>query len=264
MIEAHRRLRGNFPRPADDHRAAPSGRGAGRRRDRRRGRPDRRALRSRGELPDADDRHLYRRHAGRTRPDLSPGADRLHRRLAGRAMAGRTRSSRPSSAPPSCTGRMCGISPKSMPRSTPRTAPSRSTTRPSSRPRLGAWLIDADDARRAVADARAQRSTRWAARSSARCRARALSDAAPPAPAGAPCVSRRSGGASRACAPRLLAPCRGSLRRGRGAAHGAAGRGCRRAGRLRRQFHARRRRQDADRDRDGADARGGGRAAVFA
>ena len=74
----------------------------------------------------ARDRDLCRRHARRTRAVLPRRAGRLHRRLAGRRMAGRTRSSRSASALPSCTARMSTISPTSTPRSTR----CRSATRP--------------------------------------------------------------------------------------------------------------------------------------
>ena len=84
MIEAHRRLRANFPglltlivprHPERGAGVAEIARAAGlkvalalARRTARRG-----------------DRHLCRRHGRRTRPHLSPGADRVRRRLAGRA-----------------------------------------------------------------------------------------------------------------------------------------------------------------------------------
>ena len=106
VIEAHRRLRANFPglltliAPRHPERGAGVAELAGAAGLKAALALARRTARRR-------DRNLRRRHHGRTRPDLSPGAGGVHRRLAGPRTAGRTRSRRPSSAPPSCTGRMC-------------------------------------------------------------------------------------------------------------------------------------------------------------
>ena len=72
----------HLPAAAHDHRAAPSGSRTGDRRDRARRRPHRVAALARAAAGAAG-RHLRRRHAGRARPGLSPGADRVHGRIAG-------------------------------------------------------------------------------------------------------------------------------------------------------------------------------------
>ena len=133
VIDAHQRLRANFPslltiivprHPQRGGGIAEIARAAGLKR------PFALARR----IARRDDRRLYRRHGGRARHHLSAGADRFRRRLACSSMAGRIRSSRPSSAPPSCTGPMSGISPRFMRRSMRRMAPSRSRTPTSSPP----------------------------------------------------------------------------------------------------------------------------------
>ncbi len=123
LIEAHRRMRGSFPRlltiVAPRH-------------------PDRgpgileiahaadlkAALRSRGELPAPTPMFmsLIRWASSGSSIGWRPSCSSAAR---SRAMAGRIRSSRSSSVRPSCMGRTSGISRKSMPRSTRCMAPSR-------------------------------------------------------------------------------------------------------------------------------------------
>ena len=263
LIEAHRRLRNTFPGLLTIIAPRHPERGAGHRRDRA-ARPGCTAsLRSRGELPDAQDRHLHRRHARRARPDLSARADRVHGRLAGRATAGRIRSRPTSSAPPSCTGRTSGTSPTSTPRSTPRAAPSRSPTPAGSRCASAPGSRTPPSAprsprRRAQTVERARRRARSHARG-----ARSLSDAAPARAPGQPMREPafwwRHGRRSQ---PTLLVAVRRDLRRGRRAPRWRAPGATRGIpviciGNL----DPRRRRQDADRARGGAHAAGGGRAA---
>ncbi len=133
--------------------------------------------------------------------------------------------------------------------------------------RIGAWLTDAE-ARKKVAQTGLQAmDTLAGALERTRRGARSVSDAVPSGAARwasstvrtmrEPSFWWRHAGPDRR--PAVAAGRR--LRRGRGAADGAAGRARRHPGHLRRQSDRRRRRQDAGRDRGGAnaDAAGGGR-----
>ena len=133
MIDAHRRLRANFPglltliAPRHPERGAGVAEIA-----RAAGLKTAAALARR--IARRDHRHLCRRHRRRARSRSIAWRRSFSSAARWSGTAGRIRSSPPSSAPPSCTARMCGISPKSMPRSTRRMAPSRSPTPASSPP----------------------------------------------------------------------------------------------------------------------------------
>ena len=109
------------------------------------------AQRSLGELPDRDHRNLCRRHHGRTRPDLSHRADRVHGRLAGRARrakSDRGRQARRRRRPwPACVEFRGNLRGARMQRAAPTWCP----TPASSTVRIGSWLTDGK-AREAVAN----------------------------------------------------------------------------------------------------------------
>ena len=262
MIAAHQRLRANFPNlltliaPRHPERGAASPNSP-----RAAGLNVTPALARR--TAGRRDRHLCRRHGGRTRPDLSPGADRVRRRLADpawRAESDRARQARRRHPARAACRR---ISPKSMPRSTPRMAPNRSPTPASSPPRSARCWRSRSRAHR-VADGGAHDGGRARRRARAHAAiARPLSDAASLGQRSRPCVSRPSGGARPGSSSGLLAPAAALLWCDRGAAHGEARRARRRAGSVRRQLHPRRRRQDAGGDRCSPAAARGRRAAVL-
>ena len=163
------------------------------------------------------------------------------------SMADRIRSRRSSSAPPSCMARMCGISPRSTPRSTQRAAPRKSTDPGELANVAGAWLQD-NAARKGYAEAGLKTVGRLGGALK-----RTLAEIEPylmqlAARARLQCVSRNSGGKSRASRPGCCGrsrPVYGAIaaRRMRRQAHRR-----RHSGHLHRQLHPWRRRQDAGRD----------------
>ena len=229
LIEAHRRLRGSFPRLLTIIAPRHPDRGPGILEMAQAAGLKASAALARG-IAGARHRTLCRRHAGRARPDLSAGADRVRRRLAREPR--RPESDRADQARRGHSARAAtsGTSPKSMPRSTSRTAPKRWPTSASSWVRRGCV---AQGRRRAHGGGRGRardgRRARRRARAHAR-RARALSHANSSRTSRRRCVSRHSGGARRGSLPRCSRLWRG-LWHGRGGAAAAAWPACRRAGR---------------------------------
>ena len=260
VIDAHQTAAREFSRPADADRAAPSRARRRRRRNRARRRAEGRVCARAANCPTRRPTSM-----SRTRSANSASSIGWRRSFSSAArwfgMAGRIRSSPPSSAPPSCTGRMSGISPRSMRRSIRRMAPSRSRT-PTSSPPASPLCWRDPTARARVAEAARATVDRLGGALE-----RTLQSLEPYLMQLAPAASeptmrepafwwrkaglgRRPAGAGRRLS---MAP----------SPHGGwckARRARRRAGDLRRKFHAWRGRQDADRDGAGENAAGRRRA----
>ena len=205
-------------------------------------------LRSRGELPGRDDRHLCRRHAGRAWADLPAGADRVHRRLAGASHGGQNPIEPIKLGAAILHGPHVWNFAEIYAALDEARGAEQVTDVGKLAVRIGAGSpMPAERAARRGRRARDRRDARRRARAHAR-RDRALSDADPPrAPRAAmrePAFWWREPGIA---AARARARSQRSTARVAGRRRMAAGAPRRRAGDLRRQSDGRRRGQDADR-----------------